>query len=189
MSLYAVVLFVHVVGAVSLFATLALEWVTLRGLRTAATAEQARVWLGAQAPARWLGGGSFAAILFGGVYLAMSARVEAAWAAIGLVTLVVIGVLGMVLTGRRMASLGRTLRDEAGLLPPGVEARLQDRVLWASLLTRTTLALGVVWLMTVKPDLTGALVAMAAAIVVGLAATWPIWRRERTGSAVLRSSL
>jgi uncharacterized membrane protein len=179
MSLYAVVLFVHVVGAVGLFATLALEWVTLQGLRTATTAEQARGWLGAQAPSRWLGMGSFAAILFAGMYLAMSTRVEGAWVTIGLVSLVVIGVLGMVVTGRRMAPIGRALAGEQGTLPAGVAPRLDDPILWASLLTRTSIALGIVWLMTVKPDLIGALIAMTAAIVLGLAASWPSWSQAR----------
>lgn len=179
MSLYQIVLFVHVTGAVGLFATLALEWVTLRGLRTATTIEQARGWLVAQAPGRWLGAGSFGAILLGGIYLASAARVEAAWVAIALVSLIVIGLLGMVVTSRRMAPIGRALADEHGTLSVGLTARLHDPLLWGSLLVRATMALGAVWLMTVKPDLIGSLSAMGAAIVLGLVASWPAWSRAR----------
>jgi hypothetical protein len=180
MSLYAIVLFVHVVGAVGLFATLALEWVTLRGLGTATTVEAAHGWLGAQAPGRWLGMGSFAALLFGGVYLAAAvgaAGAGGAWMMVALVALVVIGVLGMLVTARRMAPIGRALANEQGTLPPGLRPRLHDPLLWGSLLTRTAIALGAVWLMTVKPDLTGSLIAMLAAIVIGLAASLPAWSR------------
>jgi uncharacterized membrane protein YqjE len=45
--------------------------------------------------------------------------------------------------------------------------------------TRTAIALGIVFLMTVKPDLIGALVTIGTAVVLGLASAFPIWRLER----------
>jgi hypothetical protein len=46
LSLHRLVLFVHIVSAVTMFATLAIEWISLRGLATATTYEEARDWSG-----------------------------------------------------------------------------------------------------------------------------------------------
>src|SRR5207247_10213446 len=44
MSLYAIAVFLHIVGALGLFAALGLEWATLLNLRRATAAGAAREW-------------------------------------------------------------------------------------------------------------------------------------------------
>ena len=47
---------------------------------------------------------------------------------------------------------------------------------------RTALALGIVFLITVKPGLAGALIAISVAVVLGLASALPAWNRNRARS-------
>ena len=55
----------------------------------------------------------------------------------------------------------------------GPLARLPDPLLWVSIQIRVAVALGIVFLMTFKPDLNGSLVTIAVAAVLGLVAALP----------------
>src|SRR6266536_3631095 len=116
MSLYSVVLFLHIAGALGLFVALGLEWVTLRGLRTATTAEQAQAWLGASAPVRWLTIGAMTALLLPGMYMAATVWQGTPWIGLGLGGLVTMAILSIVPTGRRMAQISREVAREEGPL-------------------------------------------------------------------------
>ena len=72
MTLYAVALFVHVLGALGLFAGLALEWAGLRRLRGATTASQvqARAATFAVLPRLYIP--SAVAILLPGLYMTVT---------------------------------------------------------------------------------------------------------------------
>lgn len=63
MNLYTVVLFLHVLGAMGLFAGLALEWTGLRQLRRGGSAEKIRSWLVVFGPVRRLSGPSLGLLL------------------------------------------------------------------------------------------------------------------------------
>jgi hypothetical protein len=45
-----------------------------------------------------------------------------------------------------------------------------------------TISLGIVFLMTVKPGLSGSLLTIGLAAMLGLAAAWPAWSRGRLGA-------
>jgi len=79
-----------------------------------------------------------------------------------------------------MATIGRAVPAESGSLSLAFRQRLQDPFLWTSIQTRVAIALGIVFLMTVKPGLGGALLTIGVAIILGLAAAWPMWGRGRT---------
>lgn len=142
MSLYSIALFVHIVGALSLFALLAIEGMSLR------------VGVAAGVVQRILGPISAVAILVPGFYLAISAAGWHGWTEVGLVSYLVIAVLGTY-TGISL-----------------MRGRMSVRAATLSWLARVGLALGVVFDMTVKPEvLVSAIVvvvAAAAALAVGL---------------------
>jgi hypothetical protein len=102
-----------------------------------------------------------------------------AWIMVTLGALVLMTLLWMVITRRRMAVIGRTVNTERGPLFPSLRALLQDPVLWITMQTRVAIALGIVFLMTVKPDLGGSLLTIGVAIVLGLASALPLPGRER----------
>ena len=94
MTLYSVALFLHIVGALGLFAALGLEWTSLRQLRRAASAEQAREWLNALGLVRRLGPASLAAIFLSGLYLVATAWGIVAWIAVALGAMLLLPPLG-----------------------------------------------------------------------------------------------
>src|SRR5439155_7300744 len=66
---YALAVFLHIVGALGLFAALALEWASLYNLRRVATAAQAREWAKLLSALRFVGGPSALTILVTGLYM------------------------------------------------------------------------------------------------------------------------
>ena len=137
MSLYAVALFVHVVGALLLFVLLTIEGV---GLRAGFASAQLN---------RILGPISAVTILVPGFYMMAASWGWKGWIVVGITTYVAIAVLGAI-TGVSMMR-GRMGRQTATL----------------SWLARVGLALGVVFDMTVKPGALVAILAVAAGLLVG----------------------
>jgi hypothetical protein len=179
MSVYALVVFLHIVGALGLFAALGLEWAGLFNLRRVATAGQAREWTKLLTSLRFVGGPSLLTILATGIYLMATRWGEQGWIGAGLGGLVLIGALGGALTGRRVGVLARTVAGEEGGISAGLRQRLHDPVLLLSLWLRTALALGIVFVMSIKPGAGGAAGTMGVALVLGLAAAFPVLTRGR----------
>jgi hypothetical protein len=178
-SLYSIALFLHIVGALGLFVALGLEWASLSYLRRAATVEQAREWLGMFDVQRRIYPISWLAILIPGFYMAATAWRGTAWIPTALGAVVLLVVLGAALTGRKMAPIGQSLATESGPISSLLLQRLADPLLWASLRIRTGIALGIVFLMTIKPDLYGALITMGVAVVLSMAFSLPAWGRNQ----------
>src|SRR6267378_5022843 len=139
MSLYAIALFVHIVGALLLFALLTVEGIALHVGISAATAGRA------------LGPIPALAILVPGVYMMATQWGVKGWIAVGITTWVLIAVGGAV-TGVRM-----------------MRGRIGTRAATISWLARVGMALGVVFDMTLKPDVLVA-VAVLLGVAVGVAA-------------------
>ena len=139
MTLYSVALFVHIVGALALFALLAVEGVSLRSGISPRGIQQS------------LGPATALLIVVPGFYMAAQIGWHG-WVAVGLVSYAVIAVLG--------AYTGISL----------MRGRLSARAATASWLARVGIALGVVFDMTVKPDITVSAIVVIAAMAAGAAA-------------------
>ena len=179
MNDYSIALFLHVVGALGFFVALGLEWTSLRRLRRATTVEQIREWLRLPDEMGRVGMASMVMLLAAGFYMMATVWGGVAWIIVTLGALVPMIILGMVITGRRMAAIGRMVNTERGPLSPTLHRLLGHPLLWISIQTRVAIALGIVFLMTVKPDLSGSLLAIGVATVLGLASALPIRGRER----------
>lgn len=180
MTVYSIALFLHVLGALGLFVAFGIEGIGLAALGRASTVEQAREWLGVLGKTRVLGPVSLGAIVVFGIYMMATAWGGVAWALIALAAMILIAIIGATLTGMRMVPLGRAIASESGALTPALLQRLQDPMLRTSLRLRVAIALGIVFLMTGKPDLTGALLSMGIAIVLGLIPSLPMGSRAQT---------
>jgi hypothetical protein len=159
-------LFLHIVGALGLFVALALEWTSLLLLRRATTTEQARERMRLASGVSAVSGASLATLLVSGLYLTATVWGGVAWIAVALGAMVLMAVLGAALSRPRLVTIGRAV--ETGSLAP-----VPDPLLWVSIQTRVAVALGIVFLMTFKPDLNGSLLAIAVAAVLGLIAALP----------------
>jgi hypothetical protein len=174
MTLYTVALFLHVAGALGLFATLALDWVALTNLRRATDVAQVREWASLFRTVRVLGPASLAALLVFGLYMTATTWGPTAWIGLGIVGLILIGALGAT-SGIRIARLlDRTDR--------GIIEELRAPIFANSIRMRTALALWIVFLMTAKTDLVTSLGVLAIATLAGIAvsvrASRGVQRRE-----------
>jgi hypothetical protein len=187
MLLYSIVLFLHIVGALGLFAALGLEWASAAYLRRALAVDQAREWLSVRGWVMRLGPASLALILLSGLFMVATSWGWVGWIVVALAALVLIAVLGAALTGSRIGAIQQGVAAESGTLSPTLRQRLNDPVMWISLQTRTAIALGIVFLMTVKPDGVGSLITIGVAIILGLASSLPMRRRVRAKDAAAMS--
>ena len=179
MNFYSIALFLHILGALGFFVALGLEWTSLRRMRGATTFEQVREWMPISNSAQRVGMPSMLLILISGFYMMATAWGGVAWIIVALGTLVLLVVLGLALTGPRMAAIGRSMTAENGPVSSTLHSLLHDPILWISMQTRAALALGIVFLMTVKPELGGALLTTGVAMVLGLASALPAASRKR----------
>src|SRR5262245_28205225 len=130
MTLYVMAKYLHVVGALSMFVALGLEWAMLGQLRRAQASGQVREWARVRPWLRWLGPISLGAILVPGFYMmATMWRGGAPWIGLAFAALVVVAVLEA-LGARRLTGVLRTALAEEGPLPPATRAQLHVPFPW-----------------------------------------------------------
>jgi hypothetical protein len=164
MTLYAFALFVHIVGSLLLCTAFTAEGIGLFQLRRATTGAGVGQWGGVVGLGRVFGPASVLTILASGLYMMISSWGWVPWLAVGLFAWVLIAVLGAV-NGIRLSLTMR--RIIAGRLP-GMS--LRSRGFAISWLTRLSIAVGIVFLMTNKPDLVASLLCVLVTAAVGVAA-------------------
>lgn len=183
MNLYNSILFLHILGAMGMFAVVGLEWTGLPPLRRAATGEGVRTWLRVLRPAGRLGPASMVTLLLTGFYMTAALRTRMAWVMVSMAALVVLGILGGGLTGRRIKAIRRQLAaSEPGALSPDLQRLVRHPALWISLQLRTGLLLGVVFLMTTKPAMVASLLTLAVTTAVALATGPLLWSSGTPGA-------
>ena len=187
MSVYSMAVFLHVVGALGIFAAIGLEWAGLSNLRRAADTAQVREWMKLLAAPRTVAGPAALLVLVSGIYMSATRWGPQGWILVALGGMVVIAAVGAGVGGRRVAAMARALPAEAGPVPAALRQRVDDPVLAVSLRVRTALLLGIVFLMSVRPGRGGALAAMAVALLLGLAASQPALGRGRPSAQVAGS--
>lgn len=167
MTLYSMVLFVHVAAALTLFAALSFELLSLFRLRRVASLTEVRQWIEPVPRLPWMTGGSGLVIFISGVYLFMRMQAfELAWPKVATVALLLIAPLGA-LTGRRMRAMGHACMH-AEAINSQLLRQLRDPLLKISLGIRLALFLGIVLVMVAKPELWESISIVAGAAVVGL---------------------
>jgi hypothetical protein len=168
MSVYSVALFLHIVGAFGLIAALAVEAVSLRGMRQAHTAEDARPWLTGMRLLRLWAPASIGLILVMGLYLMASAWGWRGWILTAFGGLFLVGLTGGLVTGRRMARLGPAVGRANGPLGEDVYRMIHDPALLISSNLRIALVVGILFLMTAKPSAVVSVAALGVAAAMGL---------------------
>lgn len=158
MILYSIALFLHIVGALLLFVTLTVEGIALRQLRRAATVEAARGAAALLRLNRTVGPLSALGVLIPGLYMMATTWGWVAWIVVGLVSWLAIAVLGAV-NGVRILALDRS---------QALLTQIRNPMFLISWSTRAGIALGVVFLMTVKPGAILALLTVLLAAAAGL---------------------
>jgi hypothetical protein len=176
MSTYELVVFLHVASAVGLFGVLAIEWVSLRGLRGSTTYEQAREWSGLWRLLMLLGLPATLVVLASGIYLATTGGMwSMSWVAVALPTYVAIIVAGGI-AGPRRNRIDSALRSGSGPFADDVRRQTLDPILVASWRSRAALLFAILFIMTVKA--TWALWAVSLFAFLGAVWSLPAWSRH-----------
>jgi uncharacterized membrane protein len=178
MSIYTIVLFLHVSGAIGYFTGIGIWLFGLATLRRAQRVEQVRAITNLIAMSGPLFAISVLLILVTGLYMALTVwSLQTAWIAVALISLVIIAPFGTAIIEPRRRALDRLSRETPdGPLPESLERRTHDPVLGTALYTLAALLLGIVFLMTTKPSLTGSIIVMAVSLVLGLASGFLVYR-------------
>ena len=179
MNTYSIALFFHIIGALGFFLALGLEWIGLWQLRCALRSQEVWTWMGLLKSARRFGFAAMLAIVISGVDLMATAWGRVAWIIVTVGSLILVIALAQVVTAPRMAAMRRALATEQGAVSQAFHRLANHPFLWISIQTRVAITLGIVLLKTVKPDLSGSLLIIGIAIVVGLASALPMPRLER----------
>jgi len=169
MTLRSLFLFIHVVSAMVLGGTLAIEGALLVRLRRATGTTQMREALAGFRLLRVLAPLSLAPTVMSGMYLVRTVwGWRAAWINVGLASLVLAAVAGVTTTVLRVARLRKADRGPIGESRGNRGDYRRDPILWASFVMRTAIFTGIVFLMTVKPGLDESLIAIGAATAGGV---------------------
>jgi hypothetical protein len=172
-------LFLHIIGVVGLFIALSLELICLIGMRRARVVMQVQEWAGLRGLLAIVFPISAVLILVSGLYLVhdVLAGQSQGWTDVALIVLILLGVAGGVLSGPRMRAIGVAAQAApAGPVSGSLSLLILDPIMWTTVQVSGTLAIGVVYLMTIKPETGGSWLTILVAAVVGLAASLPVWR-------------
>jgi len=165
MTPYHLALFLHILGALGISIALGLEWMSLINLRRITTAEQAREWLSVFPSLRRIGPLSIITLFLAGLYMTLTVWKWVPWIGLALLAMFLLPALGAA-NGQRMAAIEETLATEKGPLSPAILQQLHAPELWTSLRLRTAVLTGIIFLMTIKPGLVGALLAIGIALAL-----------------------
>ena len=195
MSTYTLELFLHVSGAIGVFAGVGIWLFGLSALRMARRVEQVRAiaWLMiVSIPFMVL-----SLVLIGAAGLAMAIStwgLQTPWIIVSLVSLVLFAPINMFVLDPRMRALFAKAGEEPdGPLSIELVKHIHDPTLGTLTQTLAAVLLGIVFLMTNKPSLTTSIVAMVIALVLGLLSGVPYWyaarRRAKSRDMLDKSAL
>jgi hypothetical protein len=169
---YQTALFLHILGALGFFIAVGVFYAAVLGVRRAQSAGSIKLWTGAAAGvSRILFPISFLVIVIAGIYMVVKVWGEKApWAGVALIAFIILGVAATFIQGRRMATLGQSAVGESDSAPVtgALWTQAHDPVTWVSVNASAAFAIGIVYLMTLKPDALGSVIALLIALVVGL---------------------
>lgn len=192
MSGYSILLFLHVSGAIVIFAGVATLIFGVAAMRLASTAEQLRAIARPILVGRKIGLEHISVIdvvtMIGivltaatGLYMATSWGFGRGWVAAAIASFALMAPVGPLVINPRLQAIGRAAdAATAGPLDGNLLVRTHDPLLTGAVLGLTAWLLGIVFLMTTKPSLAASIVAMLVALALGSAASLTVWRLDRT---------
>ena len=190
MSDYTLALFAHILGVIGLFSGIVLDWTTILRLRRAQSMAQVREATGLVGAQARLIQVSSLLILIAGAYMAETVwGWNIAWILVSLAALILMGALSGAVSARRLKAIQRAAAGEsaAGGISPALQQRIADPLLVTASQTAAMIGLGVVFLMTTKPDLLGSLLTLIVAIALGVGAA-QFWRRPRATETLAKEA-
>ena len=172
MSIYNIILFLHVSGAIGYFVGMGTWLFGFAAMRRARRVEQMRALTNLTGRLSLLFEISVLLILASGLYLAITAwGLRTGWIAVALISLILIAPLSTAFIEPRRRAISRLAQEAPdGPLPQALQQRIHDPILGTALQTVTVLLLGIVFLMDHQARAHRLdSIDMAVALVLGLA--------------------
>jgi len=182
MTNYSLALFFHFVGLAMLFIGYGVEWIVSAFLRGATSTDQVRAWLRVYRTSLPVSGPGLLVLILSGGYLAqISGAMKNGWMSASMIAIVVALGIGFMFILPRVKAIRAALPEGGAVLPANATALLRAPGLPTLIRVRAMLALGIVYLMTAKPDtLASSLIVLGAAIVLGLLASAPTFSKSKS---------
>jgi len=180
MTNYSIALFFHFLGLAMLFIGYGLEWIVSAFLRGATTTDQVRAWLRVYRTSLPVSGPGLLVLILSGAYLAqVTDAMRNGWLSASFIAIVFALGIGFVFMLPRVKAIRGSLPEGSAALPANATALLRAPGLPTLIRVRAMLALGIVYLMTVKPaNLASSMLALGVAIVLGLLASAPAFSKS-----------
>ena len=171
----SVALFAHIVGMLVLFVGLAFEWVSLHSIRRSATPAQVDPWVEVLRALPKFTVAAVGVTVISGLYLATRVGVLGlGWVRVSFGSMIVMAILGGPVVRSKIRALLHAGADTDGQTMAATPQRVAAHpLLRASLRTRVAVALTIVYLMILKPDLGESLLLIGAALATGAASSLP----------------
>jgi hypothetical protein len=184
-SLYSFVVFVHVITVMVAFGAAAIGHLALLNMRRSDTLGKLTLWAQGTAGSAKLLPIASLIVLGTGLYLTSAAwGWGTGWIEVSIAGLLLIKVIGGAMIGPRMKGLGIALAQAGdGPVPPSIQAKVADPVLWAATHTNTAMVVGITILMTGKPAFPVAIAVLIAAAALGVVSAVPFWQRRAVPAA------
>lgn len=189
MLFYRIALFIHVMAALTLFIAVGLNFVSMLRMRQARSTERLAEW----ARLGLLAGRMIPiAILFitgSAIYMVTVAwGWQTAWVDVVLATFIGHAIFVQAIENPRLSKLHKgALKAPVGPTPLELHLLANDALLWTVDITVTTTTVGMIFLMSVKPDLVISLAAIGVTLLAGLALSVPFWQTNRARARVTQS--
>jgi hypothetical protein len=173
--IYDIALFAHLVALLAGTTASAVIGLAMRRIRSAATGADALPWHGlCKSTARTFPPAMVVLVATGAYMVHRAWSWSDGWVDVGLAGVVLLGVLGDRVEGAAAGRIATRLARDP--LTPCGDAVL-DPVWWTAATVNPALVVGIVFVMSTKPSLGGAIAALAVAAVLGAGAAVPLWRR------------
>ena len=168
MTLFSIMLFIHILGVVSLFGGIIVLQQAGARLRTATTWPEARPWLSMLRSTRGMFGSGSGMLLVTGLYMTHAQWTFATpWVSVAIATVLLLMIAGPLVTGPAFARIGRAGAGQDGPIAPAVRAQIASPALWGPATAMNGAAVAMVWLMTNKPGWTGSITIAVTLAVLG----------------------
>ena len=193
MLFYPLALFTHVMAALTLFIAVGLNFVSMLRMRQARSTGQLAEWARLGLLAGRIIPIAILFIIGSATYMVTVAwGWQTAWVDVVLATFIAHGIFVQAFENPRLSRLHKGALKAAAaqtesLVPLELHLLANDALLWTVDITVTTTTVGMIFLMSVKPDLVVSLVAIGVTLLAGLALSVPFWQTTHARVRVTQS--
>jgi hypothetical protein len=177
---YRIALFLHVTGALLLFAAMIIEWLCLVNFRKAMDLREIKESISNYSKSGLIGFTAVFLVLIPGIYMMAVAWKNAGWIITAFIGMILLAVIGGAVTGKKLKVIKKIISNENNISPE-LRSLLNNNSLMLSLKIRTAVFLGIIYLMTVKPDMKGSASVIIISIILGLI---PLKSKAKKGEVI-----